>query len=81
MLVFLFFFYQARKYCLIFDSAMLVVAFHSLPKAKYSNPFIVAAFSGNFFPDKTSLWVKNSYLLTYPNDKAKILAVCLSKLN
>ena len=27
-----------------------------------------------------SLPVKNSYLLTFPDDKAEVLAVCLSKL-
>ena len=41
--------------------------------------FIVAAFSSKY-SGKTSLPVKNSYLLTFPDDKAEILAACLSKL-
>ena len=32
-----------------------------------------------FFPNKTFLPIKNLYLRTFPDDKAKILAVCLSK--
>ena len=59
---------------------MSVCAFNSLPKEEYSNHFIAAAFSSKSFSGKTSLVVKNSYLLTFPNDKAEILAVCLSKL-
>ena len=58
---------------------MSVRAFNSLSNGEYSNLFIVAAFSSNYFPGKASLPVKNSYLLTYPNDKAETLAVCLSK--
>ena len=49
-----------------------VFLFNSLPN--------VAAFSNSSFSVKTSLHVKNSYLLTFPNNKAKIVAVCLSKL-
>ena len=55
-------------------------AFNSLPNGEYLNLFIVAAFSSKSFSGKTSLPVKNSYLLTFPHDKAEILAVCLSKL-
>ena len=33
-----------------------------------------------FFSGKTSSPVKNSHLPTFPDDKAKILAVCLSHL-
>ena len=58
---------------------MSVCAFNSLPKDEYSNLFILAAFSGKYFSGKTSLPVKNSYLLTLPDDKAEILTVCLSK--
>ena len=58
---------------------MSVCAFNYLPKGKHSNLFIVAAFSSNSFSGKTSLPVKDSYLLTFPDDKAEILAVCLSK--
>ena len=59
---------------------MSVYAFNSLPKGEYSNLFIVAAFYSNSFSEKTSLPVKNLYLLTFPDDKAEILAFCLSKL-
>ena len=58
---------------------MPVCAFNSLPNRKYSNLFIVAAFSSKSFSGKTYLPVKNSHLLTLPNDKTEILAVCLSK--
>ena len=49
------------------------------PKSKYLNLFIVAAFSSNPFSNKKLLSVKSSYLLTFPDDKAEILAICLSK--
>ena len=49
---------------------MSVCAFNSLPKGKYSIVFIVAAFSSKSVSGKTSLPVKNSYLLTFPDDKA-----------
>ena len=55
-------------------------AFNSLPLAEYSNLLNAAAFPNKYFSDKTSLTVKNSYLLTFPGGKAKILAVFLSKL-
>ena len=58
---------------------MSICAFNSLPKGQYSNLFIVAAFSSKAFLGKTSLPVKNSYILTFPDDKAGILAVYLSK--
>ena len=84
MLVFIFpLFYQTHKYRLIFDtvilqfqSAVLIIC----PTAKIQNLFIVAAFSNNYFSGKTSLLVKNLYLITFPDDKAEILVVCLSKL-
>ena len=55
---------------------MSVCAFNSLPNSEYSNLFVVAALSSMSFTGKTSLPVKNSYLLTFPDDKAEILAVC-----
>ena len=58
---------------------MLFCAFNSLPKCKYSNLFIVAAFYSKSFSGKTSLSEKNSYLLTFPDDQAEILAVYLPK--
>ena len=58
---------------------MSVCAFNSFSKGEYSTLFIVVAFSSNSFSGKTSLPVKNSYLLTFPDDKAEILAVSLSK--
>ena len=58
---------------------MSVYAFNFLPKGEYSNPFVAAAFSSRLFSRKTFLPVKNSYLLTFPDDKAEILAVCVSK--
>ena len=54
-------------------------AFNFLPKGEYSNLFIVAAFSSKSFSGKTSFPVKNSYLLTFPDDKAEFSAACLSK--
>ena len=45
---------------------------------EYSNLLILAAFSNKSFSSKT---FNNLFLLTFPNDKAEILAVCLSKLH
>ena len=59
---------------------MSVRFFNSLPNEEYSNLFIVVAFSSKSFSGKTSLSVKNSYLLIFPDDKAEILVVYLSKL-
>ena len=59
--------------------AMSVCTFNSSPKEEYSNLFIVAAFSNGSFSGKTSLPARNSYLLTFPDDKAEILAFSLSK--
>ena len=56
---------------------MSVCAFDSLPKGKYSNLFIVAAFSNMYFSGKTSMPVKNPILLTFPKDKAEILIISL----
>ena len=47
---------------------MSASAFNSLPKGKYSNHLIIAAFSNKSFSGKTSLPVKNSYLLASPDD-------------
>ena len=57
--------------------ATLVCFFNSLPNGGYSNLFIAAA--SKSFSGKISLSVKNSYLLKFFDDKAKVLAVCLSK--
>ena len=46
---------------------------------EYSNLFNAAAFSTKSFSAKTFLPVKDSYLLTFRDEKAKILAVSLSK--
>ena len=54
--------------------------FNSLPNDEYSNLLIVAAFFNSPFSNKTSSLVKNSYLSTFPDDKAEILAVGLSRL-
>ena len=58
---------------------MSVCAFISLLNDEYSNFSFVAAFCNRSFSGKTSLPVQNSYLLTFPDDKAEILAVCLSE--
>ena len=59
---------------------MSVCFFNSLPNGKYPYLLILAAFSNKSFFDKTSCPVKNSYLPTFTNNKAEILAVCLSRL-
>ena len=61
-------------------SATLVCFFNSFPNGVYSNLLIEAAFSSKSFSGKLSFPVKNSFLLTFPDDKADLLAVCLSKL-
>ena len=58
---------------------MLVSFFNSLPNEEYSIYFIVAAFSNSPFSGKPSLSFKNLCLLTFTDDNADILAVCLSK--
>ena len=60
--------------------AISVCAFNSLPNGEYSNLLNGAAFCNKSFLDETSLPVENSYLLTFSDDIAEILAVCLSKL-
>ena len=59
---------------------MSVCFSNTLPNDKYSNLLIVAAFSNKSFSGKTSLPVKNSHLPIFFDDRAQILAVCLSKL-
>ena len=59
---------------------MSVCAFSSLPKVECSNLLIVAAFPYKSFSGNTSLFVKNSCLLTFPANKSETLAVCLSEL-
>ena len=68
-----------KKLMLISDNASLFFFFNSLHNGDYSNLLIVAAFSNSPFSGKTYSLVKNSYFPTFPDDKAKILAVCLSK--
>ena len=59
---------------------MSVCYFNSLPNGEYSDLLITAAFFSNeCFSGKTSFRVKNSYLLTFPDDKGEIFAFCLSK--
>ena len=58
---------------------MSICAFNSLPKGQYSNFFIVPTFSNKSFSGRTSLPVKSWYLLSFPDYKPEILAVCLSK--
>ena len=57
---------------------MSVCPFTSLPNGDYSNLFNSVAFFNKSFSSKTSFRVKNSFLLTFPDDKAEMLAVCLS---
>ena len=83
MLGFLFrLFYQTQKYHLILILSLcnISLAFNSLPEGEYSHLFIIADFPSKSFSGKTCFPVKNSYLLTLPDDKAEILAVYLSKL-
>ena len=61
-------------------SATLVCFFNSFPNGVYSNLLIEVAFSSKSFSGKLSFPVKNSFLLRFPDDKADLLAVCLSKL-
>ena len=66
-----------KKLLLIFCNAICFC--NLLPNGKYSNLLIVTAFSNSRLSGKTSSPVKNSYLLTFPKDRSKILAVCLCK--
>ena len=58
---------------------MSVSFFNPLPKGEYSKLLIVVAFSNTSFSGKTSLLVKNAYLLTFSDTKAGILAAFQSK--
>ena len=58
---------------------MSVCFFNSLPNSEYSNLLIVAAVSNKYFSGKAYSPVKNSYLPSFPNCKADILTVSLSK--
>ena len=72
MLAFIFLlFYQTYKYYLMFDAVSLQCQFVLLILS------IVTAFSSKSFSGKTSLPAKNSYLLTFPDDKADFSVVCL----
>ena len=52
--------------------------FNSLPNTECSKLFNAATFCSKSFPRKTSFPFKKLYLLTFPDDKAEILAVYLS---
>ena len=60
---------------------MFVFTFNSVRNGEFSNLFIIAAFSNKSFSDKKYLPVINSYSLTYPDDKAKILTICISHID
>ena len=53
--------------------------FISLPNGECSKFFIVAAVTNKSFSGKPSSQVINSYIGIFPDDKAEILAVCLSR--
>ena len=59
---------------------MSVCVFNSLLNGKYSNLSNAAALPSKSFSGKKSSPIKNLYLLMFPDDKSKILAICLSKL-
>ena len=81
--------YRFRGWCLL-PSFLLITSVcflitlicfsKALPDDEYSNLFSETAFSSKSSPGKTSLPVKNSYFLKFSDDKAEILAVCLSKM-
>ena len=56
-----------------------VYVVNSLPNSEYSNLLLVAVFSFNSFPGKTSSSFKNSYLPRFSDNKAEILVVYFSK--
>ena len=68
-----------KKLILIFFNVP-VCFFNTLCNDEYSNLLIVVAFSNSSFSGRTSPPIRNSYLQLFPDDKAKTLAVCLSKL-
>ena len=77
-----FLFYQIHALCLILDIVSLQCQFaaNSLSNEEYFNLLIVALFSNSPLSGKNSSLAKNSYLLTFPDDRADTFAVCLSKL-
>ena len=60
---------------------MSVYFFNLLSNGIYPYLLIVAAFWNKSFSSKTSSLVENSYLPTFSDDNAKILAVYLAKVN
>ena len=56
---------------------MSVCVFNFLPKGEYSNCFNAAAFPIKFFLGKIYLPVKNSFLSTFPDDKAETSSLSL----
>ena len=51
---------------------MSVCFFNTLPNGEYSSLLVVTVFSKKSFSRKTSFPVKNSYLLTFSDDKSEI---------
>ena len=73
-------FHWICEFCLNLDNffAISVCFFNSLLNGKYSNLLIVAAFSNR--SGKISSSVKSTYLPTFLDDKAEVLAICQAKL-
>ena len=65
---------------MFFFFAISVCFFNSLPNGEYTDLLIVAAFPNKSFSEETFSSVKNLHLPKFPDDKAKKLTVCLSKL-
>ena len=57
----------------------VILHFNLLTNDKYWNLLLLAAFSTKSFFSKTPLPFKNSYLPTFPDNKAEIFEGCLSK--
>ena len=67
--------------CFWYNFSVALVCFsNSLVNAEYSHFLIATAFFSKFFSGKTYLLAKSLYLLTCPDSKWEILAVCLPKL-
>ena len=75
------FFYQTYEDCLVFDVSLqyqfVLSILHLMVNIQI---FSMQQFFLAIFFSKISLPVKNSNLLIFSDDKAEILAVCLSKL-
>ena len=56
---------------------MSVCVLNSLHNSEYSNLLIVVSFSNSLSLVKHFSLVKNSFLPTFSDDKAEILAICL----